>query len=135
MNLHDANTVITGASSGIGPAIARACRHSGSQLVLTGRNEAALRVLVSSLAAAFPTPGLTLYNATKSALDSYALSLRGELLPHGIGVSLIQLGPIRDAGMWADTGLAPTGIRTKAPADVGHAVVRAIEPSLAQVCV
>ena len=219
MDLHDAKTVITGASGGIGAAIARACRHAGSQLIVTGRNQAALRVLgdeldakiivadltnpadiarlaaeisdadvivsnavlpgggevtsfspaqidrlldvnlrapillsrhlathmierrrghivfVSSLAAAFPTPGLTLYNATKSAIDSYALSLRGELASHGIGVSLIQLGPIRDAGMWADTGLAPTGLRTKSPADVGSAVVRAIEPSLAQVCV
>src|SRR5438067_7207634 len=49
MNLHGATTVITGASSGIGPAIARACRHAGSQLVLTGRNEAALRTLGGEL--------------------------------------------------------------------------------------
>jgi short-subunit dehydrogenase len=92
-------------------------------------------VFVSSLAAAFPTPGLTLYNATKCALDSYALSLRGELTEAGVGVSIIHLGPIRDAGMWADTGLSPMGLRTKAPADVGNAVVRAVERNLAQVSV
>jgi uncharacterized protein len=56
-------------------------------------------VFVSSLAAAFPTPGLALYNATKSALVSYGLSLRGELAPAGIGVSIVYPGPIRDAGM------------------------------------
>ena len=219
MDLRDATAVVTGASGGIGPAIARACRRAGSHLILTGRNEVALRavaeeldatvvvadltkrtdverlvvaagdvdvlvsnaalpgggevtsfspeqidrvldvnlrapvmlsrrlaremlerrhghlVFVSSLAAAFPTAGLTLYNATKSALDSYALSLRGELGAHGVGVSLVQLGPIRDAGMWAETGLTQKGLGTRSPADVGNAAVRAIEDNRAHVCV
>jgi short-subunit dehydrogenase len=216
MHLREATTVVTGASAGIGPAIARACHDAGSRLVLTGRNEVALRnlaaeldarvvvadltrsadvarlaaescdadvlvsnaalpgggdvasfspdeidrlldtnvrapimlsrslaehlverrhgqlVFVSSLAAAFPTPELTLYNASKAALDSYALSLRGELARHGVGVSLVRLGPIRDAGMWAETGLAPRGLRTRSPSDVGVAVVRAIEQNRAE---
>jgi short-subunit dehydrogenase len=93
-------------------------------------------VFVSSLAASFPTPALTIYNATKSALTSYALSLRGELAPHGVGVSAVQLGPIRDSGMWADTGLTPPkGLGTRSPTQVGEAVVRAIEHNLAQVTV
>jgi short-subunit dehydrogenase len=92
-------------------------------------------VFVSSLAAAFPTPGLTLYNSTKCALDSYALSLRGELTEAGVGASIIHLGPIQDAGMCADTGLTPIGLRTKTPAEVGHAVVRAVEQNLSQVSV
>src|SRR5437016_2677802 len=112
MNLHDAKTVITGASGGIGPAIARACRHAGSQLIVTGRNQAALRVLGDELDAKIIVADLT------NPADIARLA-----------------APIRDAGMWADTGLAPTGLRTKSPADVGSAVVRAIEPSLAQVCV
>lgn len=216
MQLRDTTVVVTGASGGIGPAIARACHFAGTQLVVTGRNELLLRTLadelaarvivadlgkpggveklaadlgeidvlvsnaalpgggeatsfspdeidrlldvnlrapiqlsrrlipamirrrrghlvfVSSLAAAFPTPGLTLYNATKSALDSYALSLRGELQPHDVGVSLVRLGPIRDAGMWAETGLEPPVLRTKAPKEVGAAVVRAITKNLAE---
>src|SRR5437588_12766947 len=59
MNLHDAKTVITGASGGIGPAIARACRHAGSQLIVTGRNQAALRVLGDELDAKIIVADLT----------------------------------------------------------------------------
>ena len=93
-------------------------------------------VFVSSLVAAFPTPGLTIYNATKAGLASYALSLRGELARHGVGVSVVYPGPIRDAGMWADTGLsAPGGLGTRRPADVGRAVVSAIGRGRAQVVV
>jgi len=90
-------------------------------------------VFVSSLAAAFPTPGLAVYNATKSALASYGLSLRAELSSHGVGVSVIYPGPIRDAGMWADTGLAaPMGMPTRSPSDVGSSVVHAIEANRAE---
>jgi short-subunit dehydrogenase len=79
-------------------------------------------VSVSSLAAAFPTPGLTVYNATKSALASFGLSLRGELAAHGVGVSVILPGPISQAGMWAGTGLAtPMGLNTRSPVQVGAA--------------
>jgi short-subunit dehydrogenase len=59
-------------------------------------------VFVSSLAAVFPTPGLTIYNATKAALASYGLSRRGELVPHGVGDSVVYPGPISGAGMWAE---------------------------------
>jgi short-subunit dehydrogenase len=93
-------------------------------------------VFVSSLAAAFPTPGLSLYNATKSALRMYSLSLRGELAPRGVGVSILYPGPISEAGMWAETGLAPPmGLRMKSPRDVGAAVVRAIQRNSAEVSV
>jgi len=91
-------------------------------------------VFVSSLAAAFPTPGLTVYNATKAALTSYALSLRGELRPHGVGVSVGHPGPIRAAGMWADTKLdPPRGLKTKSPGQVGSAVVQAVERDRAEI--
>jgi short-subunit dehydrogenase len=220
MDLRGARTLVTGATGGLGAAIARACAAGGAEIVVTGRREGPLdalaeeigaepvvadlanrddfahlvdavrdldvlvsnaalpgggrmetfsteeidRVLdvnlrvpvllsrhftptlvtrgrghvvfVSSLAAAFPTPGLAMYNATKSALVSYGLSLRGELAPAGIGVSIVYPGPIRDAGMWADTGLVPpVGIRTRSPADVGAGVVRAIERNRAEVMV
>ena len=93
-------------------------------------------VFVSSLAAAFPTPGLSLYNTTKSALRTYSLSLRGELAPRGVGVSVVYPGLIGEAGMWADTGLAPPmGLRTMSPRQVGAAVVRAIERNRAEVSV
>ena len=220
MILKGSRVLVTGASGGLGDAIVRACAARGSKLLLTGRNEEALRrlvagtggeflvadladpqdvdrlvgwagdidvlvsnaalpaggevetfsveeidralqvnlrapmvlsrvlgaqmasrakgqiVFVSSLAAAFPTPGLTIYNATKSALASYGISLRGELAPKGVGVSIIYPGPIADAGMWADTGLeAPMGLRTRSPRDVGAAVVRAVEQNRPQLIV
>lgn len=220
MDLRGARTLITGATGGLGVAIARSCAARGAKVILTGRREGALRglagelgaevvvadladrddvarlieavgdvdvlvsnaalpaggkvatfsvdeidralevnlrvpivlsghftpamvrrgrghvVFVSSLAAAFPTPGLAIYNATKSALASYGLSLRGELAPDGVGVSIVYPGPIRDAGMWADTGLAtPMGMRTRSPAEVGDSVVRAVERNRAEVAV
>ena len=220
MSLTGARTLVTGASGGLGAAIARACAGRGAVLVLSGRNAEALArlaaetgaqivtadlttaagvegllgavgdvdvlvsnaalpaggevetftvdeldralavnlrapivlsrrlgaamasrrrghmVFVSSLAAAFPTPGLSVYNATKSALSSYALSLRGEFARHGVGVSVVYPGPIRDAGMWAETALSlPGGLGTRSPAQVGSAVVRAIERDRAQVVV
>jgi short-subunit dehydrogenase len=93
-------------------------------------------VFMSSLAAAFPTPSLALYVATKSALRAYSLSLRGELAPHGVGVSILSPGPIAEAGMWANTGRAlPAGLRTRSPHDVGTAVVRAIERDRPEVIV
>ena len=220
MKFSGARVLLTGATGGLGDAIARAVRARGGELIVTGRNEAALGqladqlqaqmvvadladpadvdrlaadageidvlvsnaalpaggevasfsvdeldralqvnlrapivlsrrlsepmvghgrghiVFVVSLAAAFPTPGLTVYNATKAALASYALSLRGELAGHGVGVSIVSPGPIREAGMWADTGLAaPKGLRTRSPAQVGDAVVRAVEEDRAEITV
>jgi hypothetical protein len=35
--------------------------------------------------------------------------------------------------MWAETGLTPPGLQTKAPAEVGAAVVRAITDNVAEV--
>lgn len=93
-------------------------------------------VFVSSLAAAFPTPGLAVYNATKAGLSNYALSLRGELAGHGVGVSVIDPGPISEAGMWAKAGVAtPLGLTTRPPGAVGAAVVEAIERNRARVSV
>lgn len=220
MDLDGARTLVTGATGGLGDAIARACAARGAKVLLTGRREAPLRelaeelgaeavvadlanrddvarlvatfreldalvsnaalpgsgkvetfsieeidravevnlrvpvvlsrqftpamvergrghvVFVSSLGAVFPTPGLAIYNATKSGLASYGLSLRGELGIQGVGVSIVYPGPIRDAGMWAETGLEPPiGISTRSPADVGASVVRAIEHNRAEVIV
>lgn len=220
MQLVGARVLVTGASGGLGQAIAHACAKRGARLVVTGRREDALHelasaidaevvvadlsdphsvetlvgqvgevdvlvsnaalpgcgalasfsdaeidralavnvrapmllsrhlsagmadrrqghlVFVSSLAAAFPTPGLSIYNATKAALSSYALSLRAELADSGVGVSLVHPGPISETGMWAETGLStPFGLSTRSPVEVGLAVVTAIQANRAQVAV
>jgi hypothetical protein len=44
----------------------------------------------------------------------FAHSLRADLHGTGVGVSLVLPGPIRDAGMWADTGVTlPRGTGTR----------------------
>lgn len=64
-------------------------------------------VLISSGAGLVATPGNgTVYTATKWGLRGLGLALRQELHGTGIGVSTIFPGPIRDAGMLADTGVA-----------------------------
>lgn len=86
-------------------------------------------VLISSGAGLVATPGNgTVYTATKWGLRGLGLALRQELHGTGIGVSTIFPGPIRDAGMLADTGVAlPRAFGTSSPEDVAKAVARAIE--------
>lgn len=86
-------------------------------------------VFMSSGAGLIATPGNgTVYTATKWGLRGLGLALRQELHGTGVGVSTIFPGPIRDAGMLADTGVAlPRGFGTSSPEDVAQAVARAIE--------
>ena len=94
---------------------------------LTARGEGHL-VFVSSLAGKAASSGGSLYSATKFGLRGFALGLREDLRPHGVGVSVVSPGFIREAGMFHDSGAKlPPGIGTKAPGDVAAAVVRAIE--------
>jgi short-subunit dehydrogenase len=85
-------------------------------------------VFVSSLAGKAANPRSSIYNATKFGLRGFALALRTDLGPRGIGVSLVSPGFIREAGMFADSGAtAPAGMGTASPQQVGDAVVKAIE--------
>ena len=91
-------------------------------------------VFVSSMAAKTSGPAMSIYAATKLGLRGLALALRWDLLPHGVGVSVLYPGPIRDAGMWADAGLAaPWGMPAKRPEAVAAAVVDAIKFDRAEV--
>ena len=93
-------------------------------------------LFVSSLQGRAATPSATLYCATKFGLRGFALALREDLVATGVGVSLVYPGFIRDAGMFAesDTEL-PFYVQTRTPAQVGRAVVRAIESNRAEVSV
>lgn len=91
-------------------------------------------VFLSSIFGKLPSGGASIYNATKFGVRGFALSLREELRPHGVGVSVISPTFIRDAGMFAEAGVAlPRGVGTQTPADVARAVRRAIEHDLAEV--
>jgi short-subunit dehydrogenase len=91
-------------------------------------------VFVSSVAGKVASGGASLYNATKFGLRGFSLALREDLRPHGVGVSTIYPGFIRDAGMFADANVTlPRGLGTHTPSDVARAVSRAIERDLAEV--
>jgi short-subunit dehydrogenase len=91
-------------------------------------------VFISSLSGKVAAPSSSLYSATKFGLRGFALGLREDLHPHGIGVSSVFPGFIRDAGMFADAGIKlPAGVGTKSPEDVAAAVIRAIERDRAEI--
>jgi short-subunit dehydrogenase len=93
-------------------------------------------VFISSLAGKAAAPRSSLYSATKFGMRGFALGLRADLHAHGVGVSTVFPGFIRDAGMFADSGAKlPRGVGTRTPDDVAEAVQRAIERNKAEVVV
>jgi short-subunit dehydrogenase len=91
-------------------------------------------VFMSSLAGKAASPRSSLYNATKFGVRGFALGLRAELRPRGVGVSVVFPTFIRDAGMFAASGVKlPPGVGTRTPEDVASAVVNAIERDRAEV--
>jgi short-subunit dehydrogenase len=93
-------------------------------------------VFISSLSGKSATPLSSIYNATKFGLRGFALGLRADLDPLGIGVSIVSPGTIREAGMYADSGAPPIpGLGTGSPQQVAAAVVRAIEKNKVEITV
>jgi short-subunit dehydrogenase len=92
-------------------------------------------VFVASLAGKAASPRSSIYNATKFGLRGFALGLRADLAPRGVGASLISPGFIRDAGMFAEAGASSAGLGTGRPDQVGAAVARAIEHDRAEIAV
>jgi short-subunit dehydrogenase len=93
-------------------------------------------VFVSSLSGKAPAPRSAIYAATKFGLRGFALCLRADLAPAGVGVSLVVPGFIREAGMFADSGAKPPpGFGTSTPQEVGAGVVKAIEQDKVEVAV
>jgi len=93
-------------------------------------------VFIASLAGKAPAPQSCIYNATKFGLRGFALGLRSDLSPQGIGVSLVSPGFIREAGMFAESGASsPPGLGTSTPEQVAKATVRAIEADKVEIAV
>lgn len=93
-------------------------------------------VFISSLSGKSATPLSSVYNATKFGLRGFALGLRADLNPLGVGVSIVSPGTIREAGMYADSGAPPiTGLGTGSPRQVAAAVLKAIEQNKVEVTV
>ena len=93
-------------------------------------------VFVASLSGKAASPRTSIYNATKFGLRGFALGLRADLNPRGVGVSLVSPGFIREAGMFAEAGAKPPpGMGTARPEQVGAGVVKAIERNRIEVTV
>jgi short-subunit dehydrogenase len=93
-------------------------------------------VFMASLSGKAASPRTSIYNATKFGLRGFALALRTDLGPQGIGVSLISPGFVREAGMFADAGAKPPpGMGTTTPTHVAAAVVKAIERNKVELAV
>jgi short-subunit dehydrogenase len=93
-------------------------------------------VFVASLSGKAASPRTSIYNATKFGLRGFALGLRSDLNPRGVGVSIVSPGFIREAGMFADAGAKPPpGMGTSTPEQVGAATVKAIERNKVEVTV
>jgi short-subunit dehydrogenase len=91
-------------------------------------------VFISSLSGKAASPASSIYSATKFGLRGFALGIREDLRPHGVGVSVILPGFIRDAGMFAESGaVLPRGLGTRTPDEVAQAVLSAIEHNRAEV--
>ena len=91
-------------------------------------------VFISSLSGKGASPASAVYSATKFGLRGFALGIREDLRPHGVGASVVLPGFIRTAGMFADTDVVlPRGVGTRSPEDVAAGVIRAIEDNRAEV--
>jgi short-subunit dehydrogenase len=101
------------------------------QMIARGRGH---MVFVSSLSGKVAAPSSSMYSATKFGLRGFALGLREDLRPHGVGVSTVFPGFISGAGMFADAGVKlPVGVGTRTPEQVAEATIRAIERNRAEV--
>ncbi len=90
-------------------------------------------VFISSLSGKAASPASSIYSATKFGLRGFALGLRADLRRHGVGVSVVLPGFIRDAGMFADAGVQlPRWVGTRSPEAVARGVIRAIEHNRAE---
>lgn len=107
----------------------------GLAIAMAGRRRGHI-VLISSLAGKSGQTGSSIYSATKFALRGFSQSLRADLRSQGVGVSCILPGFVRDAGMYADSGVKlPRGVGTSTPREVSDAVIKAITHNRGEIVV
>ncbi|MDQ4095113.1 MAG: SDR family NAD(P)-dependent oxidoreductase [Actinomycetota bacterium] len=94
-------------------------------------------VNIASLAGKTAAPFNTIYSSSKHAVVGFSWSLREELKPHGVGVSVVCPTYVSDAGMFASarTGDPPKISNSVTPAQVSAATVEAIERDRAEIVV
>jgi short-subunit dehydrogenase len=93
---------------------------------------------ISSLAGKTALPYNTVYTSTKHALVGFSWSLREEVKPFGIGVSVVCPSFVAETGMFANSPHyqdAPWIARPVSPDKVGAASIKAIESDKAEILV
>jgi short-subunit dehydrogenase len=91
-------------------------------------------VFISSLSGKFASAGASVYNATKFGLRGFGFALHEELRGTGVGATTVFPGFIREAGMFADSGVElPRGVGSRRPEDVARAVIAGIDKGRAEV--
>jgi short-subunit dehydrogenase len=111
----------------------RMTRELAPELVKSGEGHL---VYISSLSGWAATARSSLYSATKYGIRGFAFGLREDLVPKGVGVSIVSPGFVREAGMFADAGTRPPpGMGTTTPEKVGKAVVTAIRRNRSEIAV
>ena len=93
-------------------------------------------VMIGSVSGKIASAEASIYNATKFGLRGFSLGFRQDLARHGVGLSLVEPGFVRDAGMFVESGgKLPKAIRTVTPEAVARKVVKAIRRNSAEVVV
>jgi short-subunit dehydrogenase len=108
-------------------------RIGAERMVARGRGHL---VFISSISGKIASRYSTIYSATKFGMRGFALGMREDLKGTGVGVTTIYPGFIRDAGMFANTGVElPKSVGTRSPEDVARAVLRAIDKNPSEITV
>jgi short-subunit dehydrogenase len=106
-------------------------RRIGEAMVARGRGRI---IAISSISGRVAVGGTSVYSATKFGMRGFFLGMHEDVKEHGVGVTTIYPGFIRDAGMFADTGVTlPKTMGTKSPEDVARATLRAVTDAPAEI--
>jgi short-subunit dehydrogenase len=93
-------------------------------------------VNIASVAGLAPVPYAAVYSATKHAVIGFSQSIRYEVAEHGVGVSVVCPGFVRDAGLYHENSSNTDRQQpTVSPEEVGDAVVSAITADRGRVVV
>jgi short-subunit dehydrogenase len=95
-------------------------------------------VNIASVAGKTAVPFNAVYSSSKHGLVGFSWSVREEMKPHNVGVSVVCPGYTEDAGMYADwsQGTKPPRVAsTVSPTKVANKTIEAIEKNKAEVIV
>ena len=95
-------------------------------------------VNIASVAGKTAVPYNAIYSSSKHGLVGFSWSLREEMKPYGVGVSVVCPGFVSESGMfhhWSQGKKPPSVSRAVTPEKVGDAVVKAVESNKAELIV